>query len=128
MLCTTYATAEPLSLCSEEDAVLYIGETDAPNVTAMFTNLGSQHRALVNVTRDGDEVSVTPFPDIAPGKYLIQLVHSLLVPVEFTPYTQTGYSIAIGADSYFGVYVEIGKVYDVDGGTYIGPDQWVVIG
>ena len=126
MLCSTIPPADPINLCAEDDARLWVGTTALVGIHARLQNLGSGHISIHSVTKQGNEAYIA-MPDVAPGFYLLQLTYGTGSPVMFTPYTLTGSSFVAAADSYLGVTLEIEGVKKADGSTYTSNDQWVSI-
>ena len=127
MDCTTCPQAHDVLQCSDEDARLYVGDTSAPFVRVLFTNLGTGRRDIVAGQLDGTEVYVSPVPSLANEQvYKVELVTQEIVPIPFLPYVQEGYSIELGLDEVTCVTFRAVKAYDSAGSTYQGSDQWIV--
>ena len=127
MLCDNTPKGRDLLLCREEDARLWIGSSAEANLMVLFTDLATGRRTIVSATEEDDEWYCEP-PELVVGHtYRVELVNPTVTPVDFTPYTFDGSTFALATEDVSAVNVDFVKVWESNGDTYLGPDQWLSI-
>lgn len=128
MLCSNFQKGLSLSLCTDPDGALYIGSVDATGLKALFTDLATERRTIVDVIADGEEWYVEA-PDffVEGHTYSVQLVTQLIVPIDFYPYTFDGTDFVVSDTLTGGVTFAVVKVYDTAGDSYVGLDQHISV-
>ena len=126
-LCDNTPKGRDLLICRAPDARLWIGSSDETGLLVLFTDLATGRRTIVSATEDNDEWYCEP-PELVIGHtYRVELVNSSITPVDFTPYAFDGSVFAPATSDVSAVNVDFVRVWDVDGDTYLSPDQWLSI-
>jgi hypothetical protein len=111
----------------EPDARLWIGSSDETGLRALFTDLATGRRIIIDATvEDGEWWAEMPLLVIG-HTYRVELVTQTIVPVEFYPYVLTGTLPTSSTTLAAGVNVTVSKVWEADGDTYLSPDQWLIV-
>lgn len=126
MPCTNYPKANPVALCVDDDARLYIGQSLLTGIKARFTNLATGAVIEVPVSRDGADVYVDGLTVTNELTFLVELTYNG-IPTAFYPYTLTGTNFVATTTSYMGVYATFDVRVDGDFDTYTTGGQWLSI-
>lgn len=127
MLCDNIPTAQPLYLCVDDDARVYLGESLLTNVKARLTNMATGRVIELPVQRDGADVYLEGLPELVMGHvYKVEVTYNG-IPTAFFPYELVGTTWVSTTARYMAAYVQFDVRVDAIGDTYIGPDQWLTI-
>lgn len=126
MPCTNYPKANPVSLCADEDARLYLGESLLSNLKARFTNLATGAIVELPTLRDGADVYVEGLTLTNTLTFLVELTYNG-IPTAFYPYSLTGTNFVASTASQMGIYATFEVMRDADFNIYTSGDQWLSI-
>jgi hypothetical protein len=127
MLCSAQATAYPLRLCAEDDARIYIGQSDCINLVVQFTNLATGRIIHIDAQVDGDDhyIFASDLDIVQYHTYAVQLLN-LGAPVPFTPYVMEGCDIEPATEQYNHVLVNFMGILVPNSSYYSSTDQWLI--
>jgi hypothetical protein len=128
MLCNDQALAYSLRLCAEDDAIIYIGQSECVDLVVQFTDLATGRVIHIDAEAIGDDHYIFA-SDLGINEfhsYSVQLLN-LGVPVPFTPYVMEGCDIEPATEEYSQVVVSFAGIITPRTSYYTNTDQWLTI-
>jgi hypothetical protein len=122
MICTAAAKCLPLLICTEEDAVIYIGDSSLLPTHVRLRNLATGRLTQYTLANDTDGYFFEPDGNVIPGHAYAVEVYNDGVQVSFEPYVASGYSLDPSTTSYMDATVTFERLADVEAG-----DQFLTI-
>lgn len=116
MPCNPCQAAWPLVLCTEDDAVIYVGTVTTPVTHVRLKSLATGRLIQYEADSDSDGVFFTYDGNVIPGHLYEVAVLNNAVQVDYRPYVINGYEAVASATAYECVTVEFEKVEGFEAG------------